>query len=147
MQVRHSLTLANAQAIVTAALAAPRSSPPRPIAIAVCDAGGHPLALAREAEAPPLLAHIAMAKAFTCVAYGKATADLAIVADDYPTWFNGISRTAQSSMGMPLIGSKGGVMIRDASGQVIGAVGVAGETGELDDAIAKRGVAAAGCTT
>ena len=138
------LTLAKAQDLIAAALSAERSTPRRPIAIAVCDAGGHPLALGREADAPPLLAHIATAKAFTCIAYGKATGELAAVADDYPVWFNGISRVAVSSMGLPLIGSKGGLSFRNGDGRLLGAVGVAGETGDNDDALAKIGIAAAG---
>ena len=67
------LTLKSAQAIIDAALAGGRTGPERRIAIAVCDAGGHPLALGREEDAAPLLAHIAQAKAFTCIAYGKST--------------------------------------------------------------------------
>lgn len=141
------LTLAKAQDIITAALAAPRSSPERRVAVAVCDAGGHPLALGREADAPPLLAHIAQAKAFTCVAYGKPTAELAAVAEAYPIWFHGISRVAQASMGSPLAGSKGGVFIRDADGALLGAAGVAGETGDKDEELARIGIAAAGCRT
>lgn len=141
------LELEQAHAIIAAALLAPRSTPPKLVAVAVCDAGGHPLALAREAGAAPLLAHIAMAKAFTCVAYGRETDDLAAVADEYPTWFNGIARVAQARMGSPLAGSKGGLFIRNASGHVLGAVGVAGETGDLDVAIARHGLTASGFLT
>ena len=140
MQTGHTLTLAHAQAIISAALGGQRSIPPRPIAVAVCDAGGHPLALVRESAAAPLLAHIALAKAFTCVVYGRETGELAAIADDYPTWFNGISRVAQVSMGSPLAGSKGGLFIREANGHVLGAVGVAGETGDIDVALARQGL-------
>lgn len=138
------LTLAKAQAIIAAALCADRSVPRRAIAVAVCDAGGHPLALAREADAAPLLAHIATAKAFSCVAYGKDTGKLGAVAEEYPIWFNGISRVAASSMGLPLVGSKGGLSFRSANGRLLGAVGVAGETGDQDDELARLGIAAAG---
>ena len=138
------LTLERAQQIVAAALAAERPDPRRPIAVAVCDSGGHPIALAREADAPPLLAHIATAKAFTCIVYGRDTTPLAAVAEEYPTWFESISRVAASRMGTPLVGSKGGIAFRDGEGHVLGAVGVAGETGERDDALARAGIAAAG---
>ena len=93
------------------------------------------------------MAHIASAKAFTCVVYGKSTTELATVADDYPIWFNGISRVAQTSMGLPLIGSKGGIAFRDGDGRVLGAVGVAGETGDRDDALALLGITAVGFRT
>lgn len=139
-----SLTLLQAQAIIAAGLGTSRSAPERHLAIAVCDAGGHPLALTREEQAPPLLAHIAQAKAFTCVAYGKISKAVADTAEDYPIWFHGISRVAQAAMGQPLAGSQGGVLVRDRDGQVVGAVGVAGETGEQDVAVAVRGIGSVG---
>ena len=38
--------------------------------------------------------------------------------------------------GLPLTASKGGVFVRDSGGKVLGAVGVAGEAGEFDEAFA-----------
>jgi glc operon protein GlcG len=139
-----SLTLAIAQQIIEAALAGERSSDERHIAVAVCDAGAHPLALAREDQAAPLLAHIAQAKAFTCVAYGKPTDLVRDWAEASPAWFEGVTNVAQSRMGMPLIGSKGGVSVLDASGALLGAVGIAGEAGEFDEALARRGIESVG---
>ncbi|MGI9405554.1 MAG: heme-binding protein, partial [Hyphomicrobiaceae bacterium] len=43
-----TLTLEAAQTIINAALASGRTAPDRRIAVAVCDAGGHPVALVRE---------------------------------------------------------------------------------------------------
>jgi glc operon protein GlcG len=139
-----SLTLAIAQQMIAGALAGERSSAGRHIAVAVCDAGAHPLALAREDLAPPLLAHIAQAKAFTCVAYGKPTELVRDWAEATPAWFEGVTNVAQATMGMPLIGSRGGVTVVDANGTVLGAVGIAGEAGEYDEALARRGIESAG---
>jgi uncharacterized protein GlcG (DUF336 family) len=138
------LTLAKAQEIIAAALAGQRSDDERRIAVAVCDAGANPVALAREDGAAPLLAHIAQAKAFTCMAYGKPTKVVAEWADDAPNWFQGIGHVAQVSMGQGLTGSLGGVIVRDAEGRALGAVGVAGEAGPFDEALACRGIEAAG---
>lgn len=138
------LTLAKAQEIVAAALAGQRSEATRRVAVAVCDAGAHPLALGREEEAAPLLAHIAQAKAFTCIAYGKPSKLVMEWAEDAPNWFQGIGHVAQSRMGQGLAGSLGGVTIRNAAGKAIGAVGVAGEAGQVDEALAVRGIEAAG---
>ena len=139
-----TLTLKTAQTIVTAALAAGRTGPERRIAVAVCDAGGHPLALGREEEAAPLLAHIAQAKAFTCIAYGKSTDAVREWAEETPIWFHGVARVAEHRMGLPLIGSKGGVYVRNNDGRVLGAVGVAGEAGKQDEKLAVTGIEAAG---
>lgn len=138
------LDLATAQNIIAAALAGERSLPERRIAVAVCDAGAHPLALAREDGAAPLLAHIAQAKAFTCVAYGKPTDLVRDWAETTPIWFQGVTNVAQEKMGMPMIGSKGGVTITDDAGNILGAVGIAGEAGEFDEALAVRGIESVG---
>ena len=139
-----SLTLEIAFQIIASALAGERSAPDRAIAVAVCDAGAHPLALAREDHAPPLLAHIAQAKAFTCVAYGKPTDRVREWAEADPAWFEGVTNVAQARMGMPTIGSKGGVTVLDLNGAVLGAVGIAGEAGEYDDSLARLAIESVG---
>ena len=139
-----TLTLGAAQTIINAALAGGRTGPERRIAVAVCDAGGHPLALGREEEAPPLLAHIAQAKAFTCIAYGRSTDAVRQWAEETPIWFHGVARVAENTMGVPLIGSKGGVFIKTSDDQLLGAVGVAGEAGEQDEKLCCIGIEAAG---
>jgi uncharacterized protein GlcG (DUF336 family) len=138
------ISLELAQKIIAAALAGERSSAERRIAVAICDAGAHPVALAREDGAAPLLAHIAQAKAFTCVAYGKPTDLVRDWAEASPIWFEGVTNVAQQTMGMPLIGSKGGVIARDSAGNTLGAVGVAGEAGEQDEALARLGIESLG---
>jgi uncharacterized protein GlcG (DUF336 family) len=55
-----------------------------------------------------------------------------------------LAHIAQVSMGQGLTGSLGGVIPRDAQGRALGAVGVAGEAGEFDEALACRGIEAAG---
>ena len=139
-----NLTLEIGFQIIASALAGERSAPDRAIAVAVCDVGGHPLALAREDRAPPLLSHIAQAKAFTCVAYGKPTDLVREWAEADPAWFEGVTNVAQARMGLPLIGSKGGVTVRDLNGTVLGAVGIAGEAGEYDDSIARLAIESVG---
>jgi len=139
-----SLALAQARLILAHGMAYPRSGPERRIAMAVVDAGGHLLALEREEAAPVLLAPIAQAKAQTCISYGKPTKAMMALVGEFPTWFDGISRVSMARMGLPLIATMGGVLIRDAEGRVLGAVGVAGEAGETDEAIAVTGIRAAG---
>ncbi len=57
-------------------------------------------------------------------------------AEETPLWFEGASRVSAARMGLPLIGSKGGVTVTDGDGRVLGAVGIAGKTGEQDEALA-----------
>lgn len=139
-----TVTLAQARAIIDTCLIAERSGPGRRIAIAVCDSGAHPLASAREDGAPPLVAHIAAAKAQTCVSYGKPTKSVMEWADETPNWFHGVSRVSMERMGLPLIGSKGGVAVLGSDGAIIGAVGIAGEAGDYDESIAVAAIVATG---
>ncbi|MEM8812392.1 MAG: heme-binding protein [Pseudomonadota bacterium] len=140
------LTLAKAQEILQRALDGPRTDDSRTVAIVIVDAGGHALAMGREHAAPPLLSHIAEAKAKSCITYGKPTRTIMEWATETPIWFEGVSRVAQSRTGLPLIGSHGGVMIRDTNGALIGAVGVAGEAGHMDERLAVLGIEGAGFT-
>ena len=136
------LTLQHAQTIIASALAGERTDEQRRIAVAVVDAGGHLLALAREDEAPSLLSDIAEAKAQSCVVYGKPTRTIKDWAEATPLWFEGVSRVSQSRRGLPLIGSLGGVLILDDAGRRLGAVGVAGEAGQRDEDLAVLGIGA-----
>ncbi|NCQ22837.1 MAG: GlcG protein [Rhodobacteraceae bacterium CG17_big_fil_post_rev_8_21_14_2_50_63_15] len=138
------LTLAQAQGIVAAALAGARSGPERFIAVCVVDAGGHPLAMLREERAPPLLSHIAEAKARTCVLYGRPTRLMRDWAEATPNWFHGVREVALARAGLPLIASLGGVIIRAPGGALMGACGIAGEAGEQDEALGVQGIRAAG---
>ena len=51
---------------------------------------------------------------------------------------------AQSRMGMHLIGSKGGVTVVNADGDLLAAVGIAGEAGEFDESLAVTGIESVG---
>ncbi|MEM8790486.1 MAG: heme-binding protein [Pseudomonadota bacterium] len=138
------LSLDDATRIIDTALAGARSDDSRRIAVCVVDAGGHPVAMKREADAPPLLSHIAEAKARTCVLYGKPTKTVMEWADATPNWFHGVRDVAMARAGLPLIGSLGGVIIRDGAGAVIGACGIAGEAGAFDQSLGVAGIEAAG---
>ena len=89
-------------------------------------------------------AEIAEAKARTCILYGKPTKTVMEWADETPNWFHGVREVALARSGLPLTASKGGVIVRDSGGTVIGAVGVAGEAGEYDEAFAMAGIDSAG---
>ena len=53
---------------------------------------------------------------------------------------------ATSAIGGSLIPVPGGVLVKDASGATIGAVGISGDTSDNDEAAAIAGIVAAGLT-
>lgn len=137
-----SLTLAHAQTIVAEALRKGRELTLKPLTIAVLDAGGHTVALLREDGASNLRPGIAIAKASGALALGVSSRKIAEMAQERPTFIG--SLPAISTAG--IIPAAGGVIIVDAAGAPIGAVGVTGDTSDNDEICALAGIAAAGLT-
>ncbi|EJU10563.1 heme-binding protein [Novosphingobium sp. 11B] len=135
-----TLTLLQAQTIVTAALAEARSRGAKALAVIVLDAGAHPVAFAREDGASLYRFDIARAKAEGAVGMDADTAVLAERAKGNPVFFHSVS----AAVGGGIAFSPGGVVIRDVNGALIGAVGVSGDTGECDADCALAGIRAAG---
>lgn len=134
-----SLTLAAAQTIITAALAEARSRNGRPLAVVVLDAGGHPVAFAREDGASLFRHDIARAKAMGALGMGDDTRVLAERAKGNPVFFQSVSVAVGGNVAF----SPGGVLIRH-EGAIIGAVGISGDTGDCDEDCALAGLRAAG---
>jgi len=134
------LTLAQASQILSAALAAARSASMPPVAVAVLDASGHLIALQREDGASMLRNDIAIGKAWAAAGMGVSSRVLHARAQDNPVFFNALSASSQGRF----IPQTGALVIRNAAGAAIGAVGASGGTGAEDEAICAAGVAAAG---
>jgi uncharacterized protein GlcG (DUF336 family) len=135
-----SLTLAQANHIITAALARSREAGYKPMGIAVLDEGGALKAFAREDGASMFRFEIALGKAWGAVGMGVSSRALAVRAKEVPNFFVALAATAQGKF----LPQPGAVVIKDAAGKVIGAVGASGGTGDEDEAICIAGVEAAG---
>jgi uncharacterized protein GlcG (DUF336 family) len=135
-----SLTLAQASAIIQAALASARADALPPVAVAVLDAAGHAVAFQREDGASMLRIDVAIGKAYAAAGMGVASGVLHRRAQDNPVFFNALASSTQGRF----IPQTGAVAIRDADGILIGAVGASGGTGAQDEAICAAGVSAAG---
>jgi uncharacterized protein GlcG (DUF336 family) len=134
------LTLAQASLIVDAALAHAREAGLKPMCVAVVDAGGCLLALKREEAASLLRPEIAIGKAVGALGMGFGSREIANRAAQNPVFFGALS----AMTGGRLVPSAGGVLIHDAQGEVVGAVGVSGDKPDADEACALTGIAAAG---
>lgn len=135
-----TLTLAQANIIIAAALAQSKASGYKPMGIAVLDAAGNLKAFASEDGASMFRFDIARAKAWGAVGMGASSRVLGQRAKDNPNFFVSLSATS----GGKFLPQTGAVVIQDASGQIIGAVGASGGTGDEDEAICIAGVKAAG---
>jgi len=134
------IDLARANRIVTAALEAARAAGHRPMGVVVLDEGGHLKAAQREDGASMFRIDIATGKAWAAIGMGASSRELAERAKGNPNFFVTLASTAQGRF-LPQTGS---VLIRDDAGNVIGAVGASGGSGDEDEAICIAGLRAAG---
>jgi uncharacterized protein GlcG (DUF336 family) len=135
-----SLTLAQASTIVDVALKKGRDTNCAALTVAVLDAGGHLVALKREDRSGILRFDIAFGKAWGALGMGFGTRELAERAAKVPTFFTSLAAVSQGRM-VPV---PGGVLIKNAAGDVLGAVGISGDTSDRDEACAVAGIEAAG---
>lgn len=136
----NSLSLTQAQAIIAGALALARHKGYKPMGVVVVDAAAQAIAFAREDGASALRLDIAHGKAGAAVGMGVSSRALAVRAKDMPAFFGTIATNAQH----PFIPQTGAVLIANAQGEMIGAVGASGGTGDEDEEIVIAGIAAAG---
>jgi uncharacterized protein GlcG (DUF336 family) len=134
------ISLKQAQSAVNAALRCGVESNLKPLAVMVMDAGGHPVAFARQDGATFFRHEIARAKAIGALGMGADTRVLAERASNNATFYQSVSVV----VGGDIAFSPGGVLICDDSGTVIGAIGISGDTGQMDEVCALAGIAAAG---
>lgn len=134
-----TLTMTAAQSIIGAALAHAHARGAKSLALIVVDGGGHLVAAAREDGAGFFRSDIARAKAVGAVGMGDDTRALAERAQGNPTFFQSLS----VALAGDIVFSPGGVLIRD-EGAVIGAVGISGDAGDVDEECALVGIRAVG---
>ena len=137
-----SVTLAQASTIVDVALKTAREMNLAPMTIAVLDAGGHLVAFKREDGSGILRYEIAYGKAWGALGMGFGSRTLFERAANTPQFFTAL----YAASGGRMVANPGGVLIRDADRDVIGAVGISGDTADNDEACAIAGIKAAGLT-
>jgi uncharacterized protein GlcG (DUF336 family) len=134
------LTLAQANKIIEAALANARQLKIKPLAVAVLDEGGHIKSIQREDDATMFRVDVAIGKAWASVSMGAASRVLLGRAKENPQFFGALSATAQGKF----LPQTGAVLIKDKDGNVLGAAGASGGTGDEDEAVCIAGITAAG---
>jgi len=139
-----SITLEQANLIITAALGASAQAGYAPMALVVVDDSGNIKAVQREDSASMFRVDVALGKAWGAVAFGVSSGELANRAVSNPNFFLALSSTANGR----LLPQAGAVLIRErADGPILGAVGASGGTGAQDEEICLAGVAAAGLSS
>jgi uncharacterized protein GlcG (DUF336 family) len=129
------MKLADAQALVAATLAAGRAKNFKPLGVVVVDARGALRAAAVEDGNSLRRFEIAQGKAMGAVSMGTGSRALAKVAVERPHFINAVMHLVDSMVPVP-----GGVLIKDKSGALLGAIGVSGDTSDNDEVAAVEGI-------
>ena len=135
-----TISLEQALTIITAGFAEARKQQFKPLGIAVLDVRGALTAYQSEDGCSLGRAHVAIAKASGCIEMGLGARALAKRAEVAPVFVGALNGLFQKGA----IPVPGGVLVKTADGEVIGAVGVSGDTSDNDEAAALAGIAAAG---
>ena len=136
----NGLTLAQAETIADAALAKGRALGLLPLCVVVLDAGGQLKSAKREDGASILRPEIATGKAFGALAMGFGTRELARRAQSMA----GVTNALSDLTGGKAVPAPGGVLVRDAAHNLLGAVGISGDVSAQDEVCCIAGIEAAG---
>jgi uncharacterized protein GlcG (DUF336 family) len=134
-----AINLATARTIMDAALAHARSGDFPPMTVAVLDAAGRLLAFASEDGSSLLRERIARGKALGALNMGVGSRSLAARAACNPAFVNALVSLAEGN----LVPVPGGVLIRNDTDELLGAVGVSGHRPDDDEACAIHAITAA----
>ena len=136
------LPLDVASQIVDKALEKSREMGFVPLTVVVLDAGGQLKVLKREDNSSLLRPEIAFGKAWGVLGMGFGGRELARRAAKAPVFFGALSDMSGGRM----VPNPGGVLIRSAEGEILGSVGISGDTSENDEICAVYGIKSVGLT-
>ena len=140
MKLKTSLTLETTSAILDSALAQGRLQKLLPLSVVILDVGGKIIASKSEDGSGIMRFDIAFGKAWGALGMGISSRLIRDRLSDRPTFVNALAAVGVGRF-VPV---PGGVLIEDADGYTIGAIGISGDTSEKDEYCAIRAVQAAG---
>ncbi len=138
-----TLTLAQAENIIDAILQRAREQNCRPMSVVVVEPGAVVKAFKKEDGSAMLRFEMAMGKAYAALALGRSSSLVRVRTEQRPLFMDFLFKASDDR----IFAEGGGMLIRAADGELLGAVGVTGDTQEQDEALAAHGVRAAGLKT
>ena len=137
------IKLEQANRIVEAILARGRDLRCRPLSVVVVEPGASVKAFQKEDDSSMLRFEMAYGKAYAALALGRSSSLVRMRAEERPMFMEYVIRAS----GDRIFPEGGGMLIRDNNGELLGAVGVTGDTQERDEELAAHGIRAAGFKT
>ncbi len=136
------ITAEQATQIIDAARSEGQAMGLNPLSVAVLDSGGHLIAFLREDGASPGRFEIARGKAYGAVMMGMPGSAQMARAEEQVYFMAAVN----GAFGGKTIPVPGGILVKDTQGNIIGAVGVTGDSSDNDAKVGLAGIAAAGLT-
>lgn len=136
------ISLEQAKAVIAGAFEEGRALGLAPLSVAVIDPGGHMIAFERQDGAGTLRPQLAHSKASAALGLGVSSRKIGEMALERPTFFATLAAIAPHGIAP----AAGGVIVVDASGEPVGAVGVSGDLSDKDELCALAGLRAANLT-
>src|ERR1700752_2950876 len=138
-----AITLAQADRLIDAVLRRGAELDCRPLSVIVVEPGCKVKAFKKEDGSSMIRFEMAYGKAYAALAMGRSSKLVRVRAEEKPIFM----RYLISASGDQIFPEGGGLQIRNEAGEVIGAVGVTGDTEDCDEELAAHGIHAAGLKT
>jgi len=137
------IKLGQANRVIEAIFSRGRELGCRPLSVVVLEPGAKVKAFQKEDDSAMMRFEMAYGKAYAALALGRSSSLVRIRTEERPLFMQYLIRAS----GDQIFPEGGGMLIRDTDGEVIGAVGVTGDTQERDEELAAHGIRAAGFKT
>jgi len=134
------ISLDQANRIISAIFARGRELACRPMSVIVVEPGAKVKAFQKEDDSAMMRFEMAYGKAYAALALGRSSSLVRMRTEERPLFMQYLIRASDDQ----IFPEGGGRLIRDKAGDVIGAVGVTGDTQERDEELAGHGIRAAG---
>ena len=138
-----AITLDQANRIIEAILKRGVELDCRPMSAVVVEPGCVVKAFQKEDGSSMIRFEMAYGKAYAALALGRSSTLVRVRQEEKPDFMRFLIAASDDK----LFPEGGGMLIRDTDGEVIGAVGVTGDTQERDEELAAHGIRAAGLLT
>jgi len=137
------ITLAQAEAIIDAIFARGRELDLRPLSVVVVEPGCKVKAFKKEDGSAMMRFEMAFGKAYASLALGRSSNLVRERAEQRPMFMDYLLKASDGQ----IFCEGGGMLVRDADGELLGAIGVTGDTQDQDEELAAYGIRAAGLKT
>lgn len=131
-----SIGLETARTIVATARSSVAGNKVKPLTVVVLDAGGYVVAAEREDGSSIGRFDLAFGKAYGALSLGIGSRSIMARAEQQPYFV----AAATAAVGGKLVPVPGGVLMRDGTGTIVGAVGVSGDSSDNDEMAAVAGI-------